>query len=166
MNNTTEPTNKKEFRLSNFEPAVNEGTNRFLILNAESDTISTKNGDREVLKLDVELSDVENPTKTMTLKNHMLFIDFTIRSRFHLFSQAVIRGLNVTTFTPVDLIGKKGSVSLSYYRPEGSNRTFDRLNDWLFDFPREQVNEQLQAYMGEDNFELTDEDIDFGGADE
>lgn len=166
MNNTIESANKKEFRLSDFESAIKEGSNRFIILDANYDTISTKNGDREVLKLDIELSDEANPSKRRTLKNHMIFIDLTTGSRFHLFAQAVIRGLNTTTFIPEDLIGKKGQTSLSYYKPEGSDRSYNRLNDWVFDFPQEKVNEKLQEYVGEDEFDLTEEDINFGGTDE
>lgn len=166
MNHTPKPTNQKKFSLKDFKPAIKEGTNRFLILGADNDTISTKNGDREVLKLDIELSDEAEPSKKMVVNNHMVFVDDTPRSMFYFFIEAVQKGLNVTGFDPEDLVGKKGSLRLSYYRPEGSDRSFERLNDWVFDFPQKLVNEQLQEYIGEENFELTDEDINFGGTDE
>lgn len=163
MNNTPKLTNQKKFSLKNFKPAIKEGTNRFLILRVDSDTIPTRNGNREVLKLDIELNDEAEPSKKMVVKNHMVFVDDTPRSVFYFFTEAVEKGLNVTGFDPEDLVGKKGSLRLSYYRPEGSDRSFERLNDWVFDFPQKQVNEQLQEYLGQDDFELTEEDINFGG---
>jgi len=154
---------EKGISLSDFQSPVEEGLNQFTILDAYYNTISTKNGDKEIVQLKVELKDQSDSSLKMTLEKYYLFIDYTKGGSFNHFIKSVLKVLNSTTFRPESLIGLEGVVELSYYKPTGKSISYEQLNNWTFKISQEQTNQKLNKYLEENqnNFELGDEDLDF-----
>ena len=146
-----EKNKEKEICLSDFKVAMEEGTKRFKILNAEYDTINTKKGESEVIRMRIELEDIDNPLNNMILENHLMFIDYTPRGRFNQFVQSVLTATGKQAFVPNDIIGLEGKVDLSFYRPEGSDFSYERLDNFIFSAPRDEVKEKLNTYIDQDD---------------
>lgn len=156
--------NEKKIKLSDFK-GVGVGLNRFKILDAEYDEIPTRNGNKEVVRLDVELIDNLDRTKRLQISNHILFIDLNTTSQFHRFVQSITDALGTEDFSPKAVIGLEGRVTLSHYRPEGSDFTFNRLNGWTFDAPESRVSEELESYVEsqlQEDREIADDGTEIG----
>lgn len=146
---------EKTIYLSEFEPKVNDGPVEFVILGAEYDTITTKRGkNSEIVKLKLELQELNNPSSDKEVKNINLFVDRNPGGPFHRFIAASLKALSTTAFRPSLLINLRGKAVLSRHRPEGSDFSFPRVNDWIFYKSNEEVANALASYQ-EDN------DIDF-----
>lgn len=142
----------KVIKLSDFQNPVEEGQNRFIILDAEYDTIVTKKGEtEEVIRFHIELSDPNNSTRKLELSRYLMFINLTADSEFFKFVHSALTATRSEVLSLPALIGLKGIVGLSYYRPEGSEQTFPRLYKWIFDIPNERVSEALANYLDADD---------------
>lgn len=146
----------KVINLTDFTNQWEEGRVNFLILNAKFDEISTVRGESEVLKLDLELTKIGEKTAKMTLRNHLLFIDYTQKSLFHQFILAANDVLDSKSFTAENLIGLAGEAELKYYQREGSKFSFERMFDWRFKFLPKETEKVLKHH-----FDVNDSDIDF-----
>jgi len=156
--------NDKIISLDAFEPNVPDGPVSFLVLDAKYDVLNTKNGKKDILKLEVEVQELHNSNGKREEKSVNLFIDYNQGSFFHQFVQAVAEGALMTAFQPSKLINLKGQATLSHYQPEGYKFGFPQLNDWVFYQSNEKTLEALEKYQEDEdiNFELSEEDINFG----
>lgn len=149
---------EKAIFLSQFENKVSDGLTRFVVLDATYDEIKTKKGETsEVIKLNVELTDVDKPSNSMELKNHLLFVNYSPGGVFHDFIKAFLEATHSTAFTPSALVGRKGKVELSHYKPNGAEFAYARLTNWVFDASANHVTKALKKY--EDD--IAEDDIDF-----
>ena len=157
--------NRFEIKLTDFENNFEAGPVEFLILNAQFDEINTINGDREVLKVDIKLTNQSDKTKTIVLKNHLIFIDLNQRSLFHQFVISVKEVLNEKPMIAKNLIGLSGVVELKYYQKDGADVSYERFNNWQFKFSVNETEETLKEHftscVGPASFDVTDDDIDF-----
>lgn len=155
--------NEKIISLDAFEPRVPDGPVKFLVLDGRYDELETKNGKREILKLDLELQELHNSNKKNEKKSINLFVDYNQGSFFHQFVQAVVEGAFITAFQPSKLINLKGQATLSHYQPEGYKFGFPQLSDWVFYQSNQKLTEALEKYQEDDmNFNIDEDDINFG----
>lgn len=149
--------NEEVIYLDDFKEKVSDGAVSFLITDAKYDMIKTKkNEDVQIIKLTVEVQELDNPAGDKEVKNINLFVNKTPRSSFHRFVKAVLEVVRTKAFTPSLLIGLKGKAMLSHYTPEGSEFTFPQMNDWVFYATSDEVSEALEEYL-DDNLD----DMDF-----
>lgn len=146
--------NEKSILLSQFEAKVEDGPVQFRVLKAMYDEIPTKNGVKEIVKLELELQELNNANGGTEVKEINLFVDFTPRGRFHRFVNAAITALSTTSFQPSRLIDLKGEAVLSHYQPEGSEFSYPQINSWVFYEKNEKVAEALAKYQDDDNFDV------------
>lgn len=153
--------NEKTIFLSQFKPTVEDGPVKFTVLTAMYDKLPTKNGVKEIVKLEIEVQEKDNEEGDKEVKSINIFTDFIPGGRFHKFVNAAITALSTTSFQPSKLIGLKGEAVLSHYQPEGSDFSYPQINNWIFYCQRnEKVAKALEQYQ-------KDDDIDFGeGGDE
>lgn len=143
--------NEKSIYLNFFEEKVKDGPVSFIITDAKYDVIKTKkNEDIEIIKLTVEVQELDNSAGEKEIKNINIFVNNTPRESFHKFVMAVLEAVQKNAFTPSILIGLKGKAILSHYKPEGSDFAYPQMNDWVFYAPSYQVEEALETYMNED----------------
>ncbi|MEI3610450.1 hypothetical protein [Pseudogracilibacillus sp. SO10305] len=150
--------NEKSILLSQFEAKVEDGPVKFRVLNAMYDDIPTKNGVKEIVKLELELQELNNADGSTEVKEINLFVDFTPRGHFYKFVNAAITALSTTSFQPSKLIGLKGEAVLSHYQPEGSDFSYPRINNWVFYQRNDKVAKALEQYQKDDGI-----DFDEGG---
>src|SRR5690625_5255016 len=149
--------NEEAIYLEDFKEAVKDGAVSFLITDAKYDMIKTKkNEDVQIIKLTVEVQELDNPAGDKEVKNINLFVNKTPRGSFHRFVKAVLDVVQTNAFTPSLLIGLKGKAMLSHYTPEGSEFAYPQMNDWVFYANSNEVSEALEEYL-EDNLD----DLDF-----
>lgn len=149
--------NEEVIYLDDFNAKVNDGPVSFLITDAKYDMIKTKkNEDVQIIKLTVEVQELDNPAGDKEVKNINLFVNKTPRGSFHRFVKAVLEIVRTNAFTPSLLIGLKGKAMLSHYTPEGSEFAFPQMNDWVFYATSDEVSEALEEYL-DDNLD----DLDF-----
>lgn len=156
--------NEKSIFLSQFEAKVEDGPVKFLVLDATYEELSTRNGEKEIVKIELELEELDNSSSNKEVKSINLFVDYTPRGRFYKFVHAAVTALSANSFQPSKLIGLKGEAVLSHYQPEGRDSSFPQINDWVFYERNEKVAEALASYQvegKEDEFALSDEDINF-----
>lgn len=146
--------NEKSIFLSQFKPTVEDGPVKFIVLNAMYDELPTKNGVKEIVKLELELQELNNADGGTEAKEINLFVDFTPRGRFYKFVNAAVTALSTTSFQPSKLTGLKGEADLSHYQPEGSEISYPQLNSWVFYQSNEKVAEALAKYQDDDNFDV------------
>lgn len=146
--------NEKSILLSQFEAKVEDGPVKFRVLNAMYDDIPTKNGVKEIVKLELEVQELNNADGSTEVKEINLFVDFTPRGRFYKFVNAAITALSTSSFQPSKLIGLKGEAVLSHYQPEGSDFSYPQINNWVFYQRNDKVAKALEQYG-------KDDDIDF-----
>lgn len=143
--------------LDDFKEKVSDGAVSFLITDAKYDMIKTKKSeDVQIIKLTVEVQELDNSAGDKEVKNINLFVNKTPRGSFHRFVKAVLEVVRTNAFTPSLLIGLKGKAMLSHYTPEGSEFAFPQMNDWVFYATSEEVSEALEEYL-DDNLD----DLDF-----
>lgn len=165
--------------MNEFVKKIEEGDVEFLLLNARYDTKMTKNGEKKVVDLELEIQQLEQENGPKEEIPITIFIDYYEGSQFYIFVKAVSEGLNLTTFSPDDLINLRGKATLKYQKPEGYTRDFPRLYNWVFYEKNGKVAEALAEYEAEGdeeveereaveevegkklNFDVTDEDINF-----
>lgn len=152
---------EKEIFLSHFKAKVEDGPVKFLVLDAKYDEITTKNGKKEIVKLEVELEELNNPDSNKVVQSVNLFVDYNPRGRFYNFVNAAVTAMETNSFQPSKLIGSKGTASLSHYTPKGSELSFAQLNDWVFYKSNVKVAKALANYLDDD-----DMDFDYEGDDE
>lgn len=149
--------NEEAIYLDDFKVKVSDGAVSFLITDAKYDTIKTKKNENvQIIKLTVEVQELDDPAGDKEVKNINLFINKTPRGSFHRFVKAVLDVVRTNAFTPSLLIGLKGKAVLSHYTPEGSEFAFPQMNDWVFYATSEEVSEALEEYL-DDNVD----DLDF-----
>lgn len=149
--------NEEVIYLDDFKEKVSDGPVNFLIMDAEYDTIKTKkNEDVQIIKLKVQVQELDNPLGDKEVKNINLFINKTPRSSFHRFVKAVLGVAQTNAFTPSLLINLKGQAMLSHYTPKGSEYAYPQLNDWVFYASSDEVSKELEGYL-DDNLD----DLDF-----
>lgn len=148
--------NEKSIFLSQFKPTVEDGPVKFTVLNAMYDKLPTKNGVKEIVKLEIEVQEKDNEKGDKEVKSINIFTDFIPGGRFHKFVNAAITALSTTSFQPSKLIGLKGEAILSHYQPEGSDFSFPQMNDWVFYQSNQKVAEAIAKYK-------EDDDMDFEG---
>lgn len=149
--------NEEVIYLDDFKEKVSDGAVSFLITDAKYDMIKTKkNEDVQIIKLTVEIQELDNPAGDKEVKNINLFVNKTPRGSFHRFVKAVLEVVRTNAFTPSLLIGLKGKAMLSHYTPEGSEFAFPQMNDWVFYAKSDEVSEALEEYL-DDNLD----DLDF-----
>lgn len=149
--------NEEVIYLDDFNDKVSDGAVSFLIMEAKYDMIKTKkNEDVQIIKLTVEVQELDNPAGDKEVKNINLFVNKTPRGSFHRFVKAVLEVVRTNAFTPSILIGLKGKAMLSHYTPEGSEFAFPQMNDWVFYATSDEVSEALEEYL-DDNLD----DLDF-----
>jgi len=146
--------NEKTIYLSQFEAKVEDGPVKFLVLDAKYEEIPTKNGKKEIVKIELELEELDKPESNKEVKSINLFVDYNPRGRFFKFVNSALTALATISFQPSKLVGMKGEAVLSHYTPKGSDVAYAQLNDWVFYKPNKIVAEALASYQ-EDN------DIDF-----
>lgn len=149
--------NEEVIYLDDFNAKVNDGPVSFLITDAKYDMIKTKkNEDVQIIKLTVEVQELDKPSGEKEVKNINLFVNKTPGGSFHRFVKAVLEAVRTNAFTPSLLIGKKGQATLSHYKPEGYEFAFPRMDDWVFYAASDEVSEALKKYK-DDNVD----DLDF-----
>lgn len=149
--------NEEVIYLDDFKEKVSDGEVSFLITNAKYDTIKTKKNENvQIIKLTVEVQELDNPSGDKEVKNINLFVNKTPRGSFHRFVKAVLEVVRTNAFTPSLLIGLKGKAMLSHYTPEGSEFAFPQMRDWVFYAKSDEVSEALEDYI-DDNLD----DLDF-----
>lgn len=141
---------EKVIFLSQFETKVEDGPVRFLVLDAKYDELTTKNGKKEIVRLELELEELNNPDSNKEVKSVNLFVDYNPRGRFFKFVNAAITALSTTSFQPSRLIGLKGEATLSHYTPKGGDLSFAQMNDWVFYKSNEKVEKALVRYQEDD----------------
>lgn len=148
------PSVEGNISLSDFSKGIKPGLNRFVILQAVCDKVLTKKGmEVDAISLQVELADIENPSSKEILQNHLIFMNFKENSAFHKFVVSVVEATGKESlFNIGDLVGLEGTVELSYYRPEGSESSFPRLNQWNFSVTENDIHQALTQYA--DNLDL------------
>lgn len=146
--------NEKSIFLSQFKPTVEDGPVKFTVLNAMYDELPTKNGVKEIVKLEIEVQEKDNEKGDKEVKSINIFTDFIPGGRFHKFVDAAITALSTTSFQPSKLIGLKGEAVLSHYQPEGSDFSYPQINNWVFYQRNDKVAKALEQYR-------KDDDIDF-----
>lgn len=150
--------NEKVIFLSQFESKVDDGPVRFVIVDAKNDVIRTKKGTTsEVIKLDIEITDIEDSSKSKEIKSFLMFENYTSGGVFHKFIKSFLDGTKSTNFTVRKLIGLKGKVELSHYKPEDAEIAYPRLTNWIFDAPNNEVSKTLEKYKNDE----ADSEIDF-----
>lgn len=152
----------KTIKFSDLGRGLSAGDVNFRILDADWDQITTKNnGVSDVLRLNLKLTDMEEPSKSMAIPNHLIFEDTSARSLFTQFFLEVQRVVDVEEMEVENLINLNGTVNLNY-TPETK---YPKLYNWRFISPPEDNRSALQEYIAEvssqDSSELTEEDIDF-----
>jgi|SRR5690625_503623 len=145
---------EKAIYLSQFEAKVDDGPVKFLVLDAKYDEMPTKNGVKEIVKLELELEELNNPDSDKEVKSINLFVDYNPRGRFYNFVNAAVTAMATTSFQPSKLIGLKGEASLSHYTPKGSDLSFAQMNDWVFYKSNEKVAKALASYQEDDDFDF------------
>lgn len=149
--------NEEVIYLDDFKVKVSDGAVSFLITDAKYDTIKTKKNENvQIIKLTVEVQELDDPAGDKEVKNINLFVNKTPRGSFHRFVQAVLEIVRTNAFTPSLLIGLKGKAMLSHYTPEGSEFAYPQMNDWVFYANSDEVSEALEEYL-DDNLD----DLDF-----
>ncbi|WP_409482405.1 hypothetical protein ACKW6F_18880 [Bacillus safensis] len=149
--------NEEEIYLDDFNEKVSDGAVSFLITSAKYDMIKTrKNEDVQIIKLIVEVQELDNPAGDKEVKNVNLFVNKTPRGSFHRFVKAVLEVTRATAFTPSILIGLKGQAMLSHYTPEGSEFGFAQMNDWVFYATSDKVSKALEEYLDDSLDDLDD----------
>ena len=146
--------NEKSIFLSQFKPTVEDGPVKFTVLNAMYDELPTKNGVKEIVKLEIEVQEKDNEKGDKEVKSINIFTDFIPSGRFHKFVNAAITALSTSSFQPSKLIGLKGEAVLSHYQPEGSDFSYPQINNWVFYQQNDKVVKALEQYR-------KDDDIDF-----
>src|SRR5699024_439269 len=112
--------NEEVIYLDDFNVKVNDRPVSFLITDAKYDMIKTKkNEDVQIIKLTVEVQELDNPSGEKEVKNINIFVNKTPGGLFHRFVKAILEAVRTTAFTPSLLIGKKGQATLSHHKPEG-----------------------------------------------
>lgn len=155
--------NEKKIYLSEFERKVQDGDVAFVVLNAEYDTITSKKGKQmEVVKLRLELSELNGSANDKEFKNINIFVDRNPDGAFHKFVSSALTALQTTAFQPSLLINLKGKAVLSHHKPEGSEYSFPRMNDWIFYKSSEALAEAIASYEKDDD----EFDVDFEGDDD
>lgn len=159
--------NEEAIYLSEFEPKVSDGDVNFLILDAKYDMIKTKRDKNiQIVKLRMEVQELDNPSGEKETKSITLFVNRNPEGAFHKFVKASLRALRTTAFQPSLLVNLKGKAVLSHYTPEGSERSFPRINNWVFYSSSQEVAESLANYQEKNEFHLEDDDIDFDSEEE
>jgi len=149
--------NEEVIYLDDFKEKVSDGAVSFLITDAKYDMIKTKKNESvQIIKLTVEVQELDNPAGDKEVKNVNLFVNRTPRGSFHRFVKDVLEVVRTNAFTPSLLIGLKGKAMLSHYTPEGSEFAFPRMDDWVFYATSDEVSEALEEYL-DDNVD----DLDF-----
>ncbi|WP_368652829.1 hypothetical protein AB4Y30_13970 [Ornithinibacillus sp. 4-3] len=140
--------NEEAIYLDDFKEKVSDGAVSFLITDAKYDMIKTKkNEDVQIIKLTVEVQELDNPAGDKEVKNINLFVNKTPRGSFHRFVKAVLEVVRTNAFTPSLLFGLKGKAMLSHYTPEGSEFAYPQMNDWVFYATSDEVSEALEDYL-------------------
>jgi len=148
--------NEEVIYLDDFKEKVSDGAVSFLITGAKYDMIKTKkNEDVQIIKLTIEVQDLDNPAGDKEVKNINLFVNKIPRGSFHRFVKAVLEVVQANAFTPSMLIGLKGKAMLSHYTPEDSEFSFPQMNDWVFYANSDETNEALKEYL-DDNLDNVD----------
>jgi hypothetical protein len=137
--------------LSSFSKGAKEGLNSFLILQAKYDQMILKTGEpKDVISFQIELTNLEDPTCKETLSNFIIFVDYTNNSQFHQIIRSASMALGSTEMITVnEFIGLKGTVVLSYRKPEGTDVAYPRLNTWTFYMPPAKATADLARYAEE-----------------
>ncbi|HLR65531.1 MAG TPA: hypothetical protein VK105_00135 [Virgibacillus sp.] len=149
--------NEEVIYLDDFNEKVSDGAVSFLITDAKYDMIKTrKNEDVQIIKLTVEVRELDNPSGDKEVKNINLFVNKTPRGSFHRFVKAVLEVVRTTAFTPSILIGLKGKAMLSHYTPEGSEFAYPQMNDWAFYATSAKVSKALEEYIDDNLDDLDD----------
>src|SRR5699024_6101202 len=149
--------NEKTIFLSQFKPTVEDGPVKFTVLNAMYDKLPTKNGVKEIVKLEIEIQEKDNEKGDKEVKSINIFTDFIPGGRFHKFVNAAITALSTTSFQPSRLIGLKGEADLSHYQPEGSDFSYPQINNWCFYQRNDKVAKALEQYQKDDDFDSEDD---------
>lgn len=148
--------NEEAIYLDDFKEKVSDGAVSFLITGAKYDMIKTKkNEDVQIIKLTIEVQDLDNPAGDKEVKNINLFVNKTPRGSFHRFVKAVLEVVQANAFTPRMLIGLKGKAMLSHHTPEDSEFSFPQMNDWVFYANSDETTEALKEYL-DDNLDNVD----------
>ena len=149
--------NEEVIYLDDFKEKVSDGAVSFLITDAKYDMIKTKKNENvQIIKLTVEVQELDSPSGDKEVKNINLFVNKTPRGSFHRFVKAVLEVVRTNAFTPSLLIGLKGKAMLSHYTPEGSEFAFPQMSDWVFYAKSDEVSEALEEYLDDDL-----DDLDF-----
>src|SRR5699024_7169541 len=113
--------NEKAIYLSQFEAKVEDGPVKFLVLDAKYEEIPTKHGEKEIVKIELELEELDKPESNKAVKSINLFVDYHPRGRFFKFVNPALTPLATISFHPRKFVGMKGAAALSHYTPRGSD---------------------------------------------
>src|SRR5699024_4358629 len=97
--------NEKSIIISQFKPTVEDVPVKVTVLNAMYDELPTKNGVKEIVKLENEVQKKDNEKGDKDVKSINIFTDFIPSGRFHKFVNAAITALSTSSFQPSKLIG-------------------------------------------------------------
>src|SRR5690625_4352641 len=146
--------NEKTIYLSQFEAKVEDGPVKFLVLDAKYEEIPTKNGKKEIVKIELELEELDKPESNKEVKSINLFVDYNPRGLFFKFVNSALTSLATISFQPSTLVGMKGVAVLSHYTPKRTAVAYALLNACGLSTPNKIVAEALVGYQN-------DNDIDF-----
>src|SRR5699024_3934775 len=147
--------NEETIYLSQFEAKVEDGPVKFLVLDAKYEEIPTKNGKKEIVKIEMELEELDKPESNKEVKSIDVFVDYNPRGRFFKFVNSALTALATISFQPSQLVGMKVEAVLSHYTPKGSDVAYAHLNDWVFYILNRIVAEALACYHDANELDVT-----------
>src|SRR5699024_10535962 len=121
--------NEKTINISQFEAKDEDGPVKCLGLDGKYKEIPTKNGQKEIEKIELELEEHDKPESNKEDKSINIFVDYNPRGRFFKFVNSALTALATISFQPSKLVGMKGEAVLSHYTPKGSDVAYAQLND-------------------------------------